>query len=57
MGSVRSLELSDFEKFSDLKIMHMDLIRVSVISGSSKEDGGQKGKRGKNWKKDEPCNK
>ena len=57
VGSVRNLELSDFEKFSDLKIAHMDSIGVSVISGSSKEDGGRKGKRGKNWKKDEPCNK
>ena len=57
VGSVRNLELSDFEKFADLKIAHMDSIGVSVIPGSSKEDGGWKGKRGKNWKKDEPCNK
>ena len=57
VGSVRNLELSDFEKFADLKIAHMDSIGVSVVSGSSKEDGGRKGKRSKNWKRDEPCNK
>ena len=57
IGSVRNLELWDFEKFADLKIAHMDSIGASVISGSSKEDGGRKGKKGKNWKKDEPCNK
>ena len=57
VGSVRNLELSDFEKYADLKIAHMDSIGVSVVSGSSKDDSGRKGKRGKNWKKDEPCNK
>ena len=57
IGSVRNLELWDFEKFADLKIAHMDSIGASVIAGSSKEDGGRKGKKGKNWKKDEPCNK
>jgi hypothetical protein len=57
VGSVRNLKLSDFEKFADLKIAHMDSIGVSVVSGSSKEDGGRKGKRSKNWKRDEPCNK
>jgi hypothetical protein len=57
VGSVRNLELSDYERFADLKIAHMDSIGVSVVSGSSKEKGDQKGKRGKNWKKDEPCNK
>ena len=57
VGSVRNLELSDFEKFADLKIAHMDSIGVSVIPGSSKDDGGRKGKRGRNWKKDELCNK
>ena len=56
IGSVRNLELWDFEKFADLKIAHMDSIGVSVVSGSSKEDGNRKGKKGKNWKKDEPCN-
>jgi hypothetical protein len=56
IGSVRNLELTDFESFSDLKIAHMDSIGVSVISGSSKDDTGKKGKRGKNWKRDEPCN-
>ena len=56
VGSVRNLELSDFEKFADLKIAHMDSIGVSVISGSSREDGNRRGKRGKNWKKEEPCN-
>src|SRR5271168_177115 len=56
-GSVRNLELSDFEKFSDLKIAHMDSIGVSVVSGGSKEDSGRKSRRGKNWKRDEPCNK
>ena len=57
VGSVRNLELWDFEKFLDLKIAHMDSIGVSVVSGSSKEESGKKGKRNKNWKKDEPCNK
>jgi hypothetical protein len=57
VGSVRNLELTDFEKFGDLKIAHMDSIGVSVVSTSSKDKGDQKGKRGKNWKKDEPCNK
>ena len=57
IGSVRNLKLWDFEKFTDLKIAHMDLIGASVISGSSKEDGGRKGKKGENWKKDKPCNK
>jgi len=56
VGSVRNLELSDFEKFADLKIAHMDSIGVSVVSGSSKDEG-RKAKRGKNWKRDEPCNK
>ena len=37
VGSVRNLELSDFEKYADLKIAHMDSIRVSVISSSSKD--------------------
>ena len=40
VGSVRNLKLSDFEKFTDLKIAHMDLIRVSVILGSSKDESG-----------------
>jgi hypothetical protein len=57
VGSVRNLELSDFERYADLKIAHMDSIGVSVVSSSSKEDGGRKGKRGKGWKRDEPCNK
>ena len=57
VGGVRNLELCDFEKFSDLKIVHMDLIGVFVVSGTSKDDGGRKGKHNKNWKKDEPCNK
>jgi hypothetical protein len=57
VGNVRNLELTDFEKFADLKIAHMDSIGVSVVSGTSKDKGDQKGKRGKNWKKDEPCNK
>ena len=56
VGSVQNLELSNFEKFSDLKIVHMDSIGVSVISRSSKDNGKWKGKKGKNWKKDEPCN-
>ena len=47
VGSVRNLELWDFEKFANLKIAHMDLIGVSVVSGSSKDDSGQKGKKGK----------
>jgi hypothetical protein len=57
IGSVRNLELTDFEKFADLKIAHMDSIGVSVVAGTSKDRGDQKGKKGKNWKKDEPCNK
>jgi hypothetical protein len=57
VGSVRNLELSDFDRFADLKIAHMDSIGVSVVSGSSKEDGGRKGKRGKGSKKDEACNR
>jgi hypothetical protein len=48
VGSVRNLELSDYEKFADLKIAHMDSIGVSVVSGGSKDKGDQKGKRGKN---------
>jgi hypothetical protein len=40
IGSVRNLELWDFEKFADLKIAHMDSIGVSVISGSSKDNSG-----------------
>jgi hypothetical protein len=54
VGSVRNLELSDYEKFADLKIAHMDSIGISV---ASKGEAGPKGKRGKNWKKSEPCNK
>jgi hypothetical protein len=54
VGSVRNLELSDYEKFADLKIAHMDSIGVSV---ASKGEAGPKGKRSKNWKKSEPCNK
>ena len=57
VGSVRNLELSDFEKFADLKIAHMDSIGVAVSSGPSKGDKGKGSKHGKNWKKDEPCNK
>jgi hypothetical protein len=56
VGSVRNLELTDFEKFADLKIAHMDSIGVSVVSNASKDRGDQKGKKGKNRKKDEPCN-
>ena len=54
VGSVRNLELSEFEKFTDLKIAHVDSIGVSV---ASKGEAGSKGKRNKNWKKSEPCNK
>jgi hypothetical protein len=57
IGSVRNLELTDFEKFADLKIAHMDSIGVSVVSNTTKDKGDQKGKKGKNWKRDEPCNK
>jgi hypothetical protein len=57
VGSVRNLELSQFEKFADLKIAHMDSIGVSVASGSSKVESGSRGKRGRNWKKSESCNK
>src|ERR1700678_3845401 len=57
IGSVRNLELWDFDKFADLKIAHMDSIGVSVVAGSSRDDSGRKAKKGKNWKKDEPCNK
>ena len=53
-GSVRNLELSEFKKFTNLKIAHMDSIGVSV---ASKGEAGPKGKRNKNWKKSEPCNK
>ena len=49
VGSVRNVELTDFEKFADLKIAHMDSIGISVISTSSKDKGDQK--------KNEPCNK
>ena len=57
VGSVRNLELSAFEKFADLKIAHMDSVGVAVSSGPSKGDRGKGPKHGKNWKKDEPCNK
>ena len=57
VGCVRNLKLLDFEKFSDLKIAHMDSIRVLVVSGSSKDESGKKVKRGKNWKRDKLCNK
>jgi hypothetical protein len=59
VGSVRNLELSEYEKFADLKIAHMDSIGVSVYSGSSKGDinVARKGKRSRSWKKSEPCNK
>ena len=57
VGGVRNFELWDFEKFADLKIAHMDSIGVSVVTGSSKDDGNRKGKKNKNWKKDEPCNR
>ena len=54
VGSVRNLELSEYEKFADLKIAHMDLIRISV---AMKSEAGPKGKQSKNCKKSEPCNK
>ena len=54
VGSVRNLELSDFEKFADLKIAHMDSIGISV---ASEGEAGPKGKQSKDWKKHEPCNK
>jgi hypothetical protein len=58
VGSVRNTELSDYEKFADLKIAHMDSVGVSACAGSSSNrDSGRKGKRGSNWKKAEPCNK
>jgi hypothetical protein len=57
-GSVRNVELSDYQKFADLKIAHMDTVGVSACAGgSTKGDSGRKQKRGKNWKKSEPCNK
>jgi hypothetical protein len=60
VGSVRNLELSDFEKFANLKIAHMDSIGVAISSSPSKGDKGKgtkRGNTGKSWKKDEPCNK
>jgi hypothetical protein len=58
IGNVRNLELSDFERFADLKIAHMDSIGVSVVTSSTKDDNKLKRKRnGENWEKHEPCNK
>ena len=58
VGSVRNIELSDYQRFTDLKIAHMDSVGISACSeGSSKRDSGRKPKRGRNWKKSEPCNK
>ena len=56
--SVRNVELSDYAKFADLKIVHVDPVGVSAYaSGSSKGDMGKKAKHRKTWKKSEPCNK
>ena len=57
VGSVRNLELSDFEKFADLKIAHMDSIGVAISSGPSKVERSRGIKRNRNWKRDEACNK
>jgi hypothetical protein len=58
VGSVRNLELSEYEKFADLKIAHVDPVGVSAYAGSSsKDDSGRNRKRSRNWKKSEPCNK
>src|SRR6202522_3876270 len=58
VGSVRNIELSDYQKFTDLKIAHMDSVGVSACSeGSTKKDYGKRQKRGKSWKRSEPCNK
>ena len=57
VGSVRNLELSDFEKFADLKIAHMDSIGVAISSGLSKIERSKGNKRSRNWKRDEACNK
>src|SRR5271168_117600 len=58
VGSVRNVELSDYLKFSDLKIAHVDSVGVSACAeGSAKWDQTRRQKRGKGWKRSEPCNK
>jgi len=58
VGSVRNIELSDYHKFADLKIAHVDSVGVSASAeGSTSGDQPRKQKRGKGWKKSEPCNK
>ena len=58
VGSVRNIELSDYQKFTDLKIAHMDSVGVSACSeGSTKKDYGKRQKQGKSWKRSEPCNR
>jgi hypothetical protein len=58
VGSVRDLELSEHDRFADLKIAHLDSIGVSIQSGSSRNDGNRsRGQRRRSTKKQEPCNK
>src|ERR1700678_1575020 len=58
IGSVRNIELSDYHKFADLKIAHVDSVGVSACAeGLTRGDQTGKPKRGKGWKRSEPCNK
>src|SRR6202522_1644646 len=58
VGSVRNIKLSDYHKFADLKIAHVDSVGVSACAeGSTRGDQTRKPKRGKGWKRSEPCNK
>src|SRR6202522_2047954 len=53
-----SYSLSDYHKFADLKIAHVDSVGVSACAeGSTRGDQTRKPKRGKGWKRSEPCNK
>jgi hypothetical protein len=57
VGSVRNIELWDYERFADLKIAHLDSIGVSIgPSGSRNDSNRSKNQRSRGEKKNEPCN-
>jgi hypothetical protein len=59
VGAVRNLELSQYDRFADLKIARIDSIGVSIGGTSSGRSGSSRSKtqKGKGAKLSEPCNR
>jgi hypothetical protein len=57
VGSVRNVELSDHDKFADLKIAHIDSIGVSIIKPQHLDRGKPRDQKMRKGKIREPCNK